>query len=468
MISRNFTHNMYCTGRNIVDKNKDTELYFALDSFSRLAKNLSNAAIYRLRQNFTSRGKDVLSPNQKEILSEIDLVVTALDRPRPKAVISYPFLEKMMRLTENPDFFSGLPMQTAQYILKDKVNDFKNWLSALRSYHADPKGYTGKPKMPGYIRREQRFFTITNQDCVINRSEGRTYLKFPKTKAKLKIQELPHDAKLKEVKVIPYYGTFEILYTYETKEEAPADDLSNSAGLDIGVDNIAAIAVSNGSSLLIKGGAFKSENRRFNMQRAKYISILTKGHETRHVPATRMLCSLSKNRALFLLDACHQVSCRIVSYCLENKISTLYIGRNRYWKQRSNLGKTNNQSFVQIPFDMLTKQIVYKAERKGIRVIMQEESYTSKASFLDNDYMPVFGVDDGEAHFSGKRLKRGLYRSSDGTVVNADINAAANILRKASQDAFKEVPSADFLKNPQVIYFADLHKRNAVEGIAAE
>ena len=178
---------MYCVGRNIIDKDRYAKLYFMLDSFSHLAKNLSNAAIYRLRQNFTSRGKDLLSPNEKEVLSEIDLVIDTLGRPRPKAVISYPFLEKMMRLSENPDFFSGLPMQTAQHILKDKVNDFQNWLSALRAYHADPKGYTGKPKMPGYIRGDRRFFTITNQDCVIYRSDGHSYLKFPKTRARLRI-----------------------------------------------------------------------------------------------------------------------------------------------------------------------------------------------------------------------------------------------------------------------------------------
>ena len=458
---------MYCVGRNIVDKNKDPELYKTLDLFSRLAKNLSNAAIFRLRQNFTSRGKEALSPNEKEVLSEIDLVINTLGKPRPKAVISYPFLEKMMRLSENPDFFSGLPMQTAQYILKDKVNDFKNWLSALRSYKAELKGFLGKPKMPGYSRSEQRFFTITNQDCVIHRSDGHTYLKFPKTKARLRIQDIPEDARLKEVKVLPYYGTFEILYTYETYGETPAQGLFNSAGMDIGVDNIAAIAVSNGSSLLIKGGAFKSENRWFNMQKARYTSILTKGHETKHVPSTRMLCALSRNRYQFLLDACHQVSGRIVSYCLEQRVSTLYIGRNRFWKQRSNMGKANNQSFASIPFDMLKRQIVYKAERNGIRVIFQEESYTSKASFLDNDYIPTFGIDDDNALFSGVRIKRGLYKTLDGTLVNADVNAAANILKKASQDAFKEGIDTDFLKNPQVMYFTDLHKSNAVIGISA-
>ena len=132
------------------------------------------------------------------------------------------------------------------------------------------------------------------------------------------------------------------------------------------------------------------------------------------------------------------------------------------------MGKTNNQKFVSIPFAMLRELITYKAERAGIRVILSEESYTSQASLIDGDYIPTYGVDDDATDFSGRRFRRGLYRSSDGTVVNADLNAAANILRKAKQDAFQEITNYDYLKNPEVLYYTGLHdKRNPVEGITA-
>ena len=117
---------------------------------------------------------------------------------------------------------------------------------------------------------------------------------------------------------------------------------------------------------------------------------------------------------------------------------TIVIGHNTFWKQNSNLGKVGNQNFVQIPFYKFVKQIEYRAENLGIRIIMQEESYTSKASFLDKDDIPVYGKTEGEPSFSGTRYQRGMYRSKDGTVLNADLNGSANILRKAVPDAFGE------------------------------
>lgn len=459
---------MYCVGRNIVNKHRQPELYGLFSSYAVLAKNLSNAALFRLRQNFTSGDKEALTDNEREVLAEIEATIKATGKARPNAVISYPFLEKLMRVTENPDFFSGLPMQTAQQILKQRVQSYKDWLASLRRYNTDPSGYTGRPKMPGYIRGEMCTFTITNQDCVIYRDGDRCLLKFPKTNVRLEIQPLPEDAKLREVKVKPRYGDFEVLYTYECAEAVSDADLCYCAAIDPGVDNIAAIATNEGQSLIVKGGAVKSENRWYNKQRAFLVSELTKGHETKTAPVSRRLERLSANRDRFMRDACHQISCRIVAFCLEHRVGTVYIGRNRFWKQRAGIGKRNDQTFVSIPFSMLREMITYKAERAGIRVVLQEESYTSQASFIDNDYIPTYGRDDDKAGFSGSRISRGSYRSADGTVVNADLNAAANILRKAKQDAFQGVTDYDFLKNPEVLYYTGLHeKRIPAEGIEA-
>ena len=130
-------------------------------------------------------------------------------------------------------------------------------------------------------------------------------------------------------------------------------------------------------------------------------------------------------------DYMHKVSRFIANYCVEKQISTLVIGKNEQWKTNSNIGKTNNQNFVQIPHAVLYKLIQYKAEEVGIKVIYQEESYTSKASYLDGDVIPVY-VDGWKYTFSGKRIKRGLYRTKNGILLNADVNGAANIYRKQS------------------------------------
>ena len=132
------------------------------------------------------------------------------------------------------------------------------------------------------------------------------------------------------------------------------------------------------------------------------------------------------------------------------------IGKNTQWKTESGMSKKSNQEFVQIPHSTLVWMIRYKAERYGITVIDQEESYTSKASFLDHDEIPVYG--DKEKHvFSGKRISRGLYLSKEGTVISADINAASNILRKAMPDAFCRISDYSFLQNVMTVKFRDLH-----------
>lgn len=459
---------MYCVGRNIVNERRHPKLHGLFVKDSSLSKDLCNAALFRLRQNYTSRGKTSLTTNEQQVRSEIEATAAATGKAVPKAVISYTFLEKLMRVTENPDYFAGLPMQTAQQILKKEVQDYKSWLASVRSYKKDPSGYTGRPKMPGYLRGEMTTVIYTNQDCVIYRDGKRCFLKFPGTKARLEIRPLPEDVKLKEVKVKPRHGDFEVLYTYECAEPESRSDLCNLAAIDLGVDNIAAITTNEGHSIIVKGGAVKAENQWFNKQKAHLVSELTGGHETVKAPSTRALTALYAYRSRFMLDAMHQISCRIVDFCLRHKVATLYIGRNRFWKQGVDNGKANNQSFVSVPLAMLREQITYKAERAGIRVILQEESYTSQASFIDGDYIPTYGRDDEKASFSGKRLGRGLYRTGDGTIINADLNAAANILRKAKQDAFQGDIDTGFLKNPEVIYYTGLHdKRNPVKGIAA-
>ena len=157
----------------------------------------------------------------------------------------------------------------------------------------------------------------------------------------------------------------------------------------------------------------------------------------------------------------------VLKYLLRNRCGTLVVGVNKLQKQNSGMGHVNNQSYVQVPLYSFRRMLKYLCERHSIVYVEREESYTSKASFLDMDYIPTYNVDDGGAVFSGKRIRRGLYRSGNGTVVNADINAAGNILRKEYPDIFAGV-DLNVFKEPRVVRFYDLYqKRNPVIRIAA-
>ena len=198
-------------------------------------------------------------------------------------------------------------------------------------------------------------------------------------------------------------------------------------------------------------------NQSYNKAKAKYTGILMKGHDPKTVSVhTERLSAVERKRSAFLRDEMQKISTHLIRECVRRNIGTIVIGKNTQWKTESGMSKKSNQEFVQIPHSTLVWMIRYKAERYGITVIEQEESYTSKASFLDQDAIPVYG--DNEDHvFSGKRISRGLYRSKEGTVISADINAASNILRKAMPDAFSGISDYSFLQNVRKVTFRDLH-----------
>lgn len=205
----------------------------------------------------------------------------------------------------------------------------------------------------------------------------------------------------------------------------------------MGVNNLAAITNNLGlSSLLFKGKIIKSLNQYYNKVYGNIQSEQTIGttNKFKPTPESDAICLWRNNH---INDFMNKAAARIIDWCIDNKIDTIVIGVNKGWKNEINLGHVTNQNFVQIPFLKFRKLIHYRAEAAGIRIIEQEESYTSKASFLDNDYIPTYGIDDQNSHFSGKRCKKQrFYKASDGTVINADLNGSANIIRKAIPNAF--------------------------------
>ena len=459
---------MYKVDRTVISPTTQPELCDYLQRLGLLSNSLYNASLFRVRQIFTGWDKPNRTDNEVEAFNEIDALGKSFPNYIPqRKVISYHQLEKLMRATNNPDFFAGLPMQTAQNVVKQAVGDFKNWLASLKEYKHSPDKYLGKPKMSHYKKKGSICtFTVSNQDAVLYRIVDKDTgeyrgmeLKLPMMKTRLKLTHLPADAKLKEVKIMPYYGKYLLLLTFETKETIISRTATNKAVIDFGIDNIATIVTTDGSSKVYKGGAIISENRLFAKEKAKATAIITKGTKRKHA-ASKHLDYLSCKHDCFMLDQLHKISRSIVDYCAAHEVGTLVIGKNINWKQEVNLGKVNNQNFVSIPHAKLEMLIRYKAELEGIEVIVQEESYTSKADVTVNDEIPFYK--DGQTinvAFSGRRIKRGLYRTASGLVINADCNGAANILRKAYPDVWDTRTDFSFLAHPESVNFKKLNER---------
>ena len=437
---------MYRTDRIRIDERH--ELFAYLDDFAHKAKCLHNASLFRIRNTFTAHDKKTLTANETEVQNELAL----LNGQKTYYVLGYGVLQRLMRVTSNPDFFSGLPMQTAQHIIRQSCSDFKAWLAALKAYREDASSFTSKPKMPGYCKGEATTYLFTNQDAVIR--DG--MLKLPKTKVRIPVRRR-HGARLMEVKVKPVSGGYELLLVYDVKESCVQGG-SHCAAVDFGVDNTMAVVSDTGDSLIFKGRNIKSINQYFNKQKAERVSLMSKGKQTIGRVWSKYLDHLSAYRTNYIRDCFHKMSRILLEWCKEYEIGTLVLGSSTFWKQDANMGKQNNQSFVSIPFDMLRSMIELKACEYGITVTKTEESYTSKASFLDNDEIPVYKAGDHQKYsFSGKRIKRGLYRSAEGILINADLNGAANILRKAGYDTSSVQLSR--LLNPKIIRFADLNSK---------
>lgn len=458
----------------------DHKLHSYCSEMCHLSCNLYNASLFRIRQILTVFKKDCPTPNELGVLNEIRKALPGMNQTREAAnqkriekaknkntvpVITKPFvmpdkehsfldtafLDALFKETDNPDYVSGLPMHGVQAVIKRAHEDVKNYFSALRDYKLHPEKYKAMPKIPGYKKKGGMTQTVfSNQECYIKNQ----YLKLPKTKTKYYLGNyLPETFQLKQVEISPFYDCFRITLVLEnsikTDEKISTDKMERIAAIDFGVDNIAAIANNiDLPGLLFKGGKIKAANQWFNKRRAQIVHGITIGHPTLTNPTSKSLYRLSRWRNGFMSTELHTIAKKIISWCVKNNIETLVLGYDPDWKDGAHIGKENNQNFVSIPFCNLRWYLTYLGENAGINIIKREESYTSKASFVDMDDIPVFekGKEMDKQTFSGYRKKRGQYKLKNRNIVlNADLNGAGNILRKAFPDAFQNQREYRFL-----------------------
>ena len=444
----------------IISEKNFRQIFDFADRNARLAKLLYNAALFRIRQVFTGWDKgDKRTELEQSVFDEIQYTRQVYNGFTCRRVLSYKALDKILRANTDPDFFSGLPMQTAQNIVRQAVTDFRSWLDALKVYKDDASAFTGKPKMPKYCRLDKKTFKVTNQDAVLYPSDDGKgcLLKLPQMKgSRIPLSYLQAASELREIVFKPYYGKYIMTFVVEDMVPPFYPDMPYMAGLDLGTDNIAAIACTDGSSVVYKGGAVLSSNQFFAKHKASAVSILTRGKKDRYASST-YLDGLSLKHDCFIKDQMHKISTAIVRYCAEHRIGILVVGTNRNWKQHSSMGQKSNQKFVSIPHEKLRWMISYKAMTAGIDVIWQEESYTSKADCTSGDVIPVYGEAETRPVFSGRRIERGSYLCGQGYRINADCNGAANILRKAFPDAWRRFTDFHFLATPVSIGFKSLN-----------
>jgi IS605 OrfB family transposase len=325
------------------------------------------------------------------------------------------------------DNYTLLPSQTANRILYTLDKSWKAFFTAIKDWKVHPEKYKEKPEPPHYKRKNgEHILIFTTQQVKIK--DG--YLLFPKMAGITPIKtRLGDDTKLKEVRIIPKGVGYVCEIVHETIVESLTLNPYNVAGIDLGLKNIITMANNIGEQpIVVKGGILMSINQYYNKRRAELYSI----YDRQGIKNGIKVRALTDKRNRKVKDQMHKISRFVINYCIEHDIGTLVIGYNENWKQRAKLGRRNNQNFITIPFYTLINDLTYKAEETGINVIMQEESHTSKCSFLDGESIKH------HERYIGKRIKRGLFRSAKGILINADVQGALNIIKKAIPKAFSK------------------------------
>ena len=370
-----------------------------LSTSCHISKNLYNQANYVIKQEFIATGNWIKG---------------------------FDLIEKCKEF-EN---YKLLNIQSAQQTIKLVDKNWTSYFASIKEWKKHPDKFLGMPKMPHYKPKDgEAILVFTNQQAHIRKG----HLTFTK-KLPLKIKTRL-SRKINQVRFIPKGIGYTCEIVYKTLSEegeinkrwyAKRVNSKRIIGIDLGLRNVVTIANNIGEIPIIKGGILKSMNQFYNKEKALLQSI----YDMQGIKFGTRMSQLNSKRNHKIKDTMHKISRYTIDYCLENNIGTIVIGKNDNWKQEANMGKRNNQNFVQIPHYKLIEMLQYKAQTEGITVKLQQESHTSKCSFLDSE--PICH----QEKYKGIRFSRGLFISANGTILNSDVNGAYNIIRKAIPDAF--------------------------------
>src|SRR6266581_6659103 len=392
---------------------KSDPRYSVIDEAAFKSKNLYNAANYEYRQAFIHQG----------------------------VYLNYNEVQKRM---QSHEAYRALPAKVSQQILMVLDRNWKGFREGLEAYYEDPSKFLGRPKPPKYKHKtEGRNILVYTIQAISRGKNGLQRGIIKPSMLAIEVQTKQKD--VDRVRIVPRKGFYVIEVVYGKEVKQAEVNPAYYAGIDIGMNNLVALTSNKPGfqSVIVNGRPVKSVNQFYNKRKADLQKQLGP------TGTTKRMERMTNKRNRRIDHYMHTASKWIIDVLVKEGIGVLCIGKNDAWKQEANMGKRNNQNFVQIPHARFIAMLTYKAELVGIRVEVTEESYTSKASLLDMDPLPVRNNDDETKHtFSGKRVKRGLYQASNGRYINADINGAGNIIRKVAPDAFGSEGVEDFAVHP--------------------
>ena len=370
--------------------------YKLLDEFCFKSKNLYNFANYQIRQKFCKDGK----------------------------YITYNEMDKLLKQDGMDYDYRNMPTaQCSQQILRLLDKNWKSFFKAIKDWSKHKEKYTGRPKMPNYLPKNGRYeLILTNCNCKL---KGST-IHFPKCFNGFTINTKVNN--LQQVRILTRYNHIVIEVVYRVEVPELKEDNGKYISIDIGLDNFATISNNIGKMpVILNGKGLKSINQYYNKQMSHYRKIAKRMN---NLDYTNRMNKLTMKRNNKVNDFIHKASKWVVDYALSLDVNTIVIGNNKDWKRESELSKRINQSFVGIPHQDFINKVIYKAENVGIKVILTEESYTSGTSFLDNE-LPI-----KENYNKSRRIYRGLFKSNEGKLINADVNGSYQIMKKVFPNAF--------------------------------
>src|SRR5271157_2798371 len=360
------------------------------------SKNLYNASLYVLRQAFFAH----------------------------EHVLSYAQLAHRLKTTPE---FRALPAKVSQWTLRQVSGDWNNFWKAQAAYEQCPAKFTGRPRLPHYKPKQDGRNLLVYTHQAISRPALKKGRICP---SQLDITVQTKQKEVQQVRIVPQASHYVVEVIYSVKPRSRTANKLNpkwAGSLDLGIDVLAAVT-SNKKGItpfLVNGRPLKSVNAYYTKRRAYLQTALPHGQFTSH-----HLNALTDKRNRKVHHFLHWASRYIVDWMVSERLGTLIIGHNQGWKQKVNIGAVNNQNFVAIPHATFIHMLTYKAQLAGIKVIVQEEEYTSKCSFLDLEPIRKHAV------YSGRRVKRAEFVSAQGQLIHADVNASYNILRKGLPSAF--------------------------------